>query len=165
MFFFNSIKGFGLSKISSRPLIPWSECLLRSWRLLCCLVLLSVISVGCMSDKSDEGNGVKDISQDMYLSFLEAGKLKSPYVLIDVRTPEEYAEGHIGGAINIPHDQILNNVTLLDPYQEQSMIFYCHSGGRAGKVTSYLEGLDYENLHHLDGDMKGWRAANHPVEM
>lgn len=68
-------------------------------------------------------------------------------VLIDVRTIEEYKEGYINGAINIPLDS-LDEVK----YEKDTMIFiYCHSGARATKAVEYLRGKGYTNLLNIGG--------------
>ena len=58
---------------------------------------------------------------------------------VDVRTPEEYAGGHVPGAINIPLDQVQNR---LDEFKEmpKPIVAYCRSGARSGMATSILKG-------------------------
>ncbi|MBQ4583738.1 MAG: rhodanese-like domain-containing protein [Bacilli bacterium] len=63
------------------------------------------------------------------------------YVIIDVRTLEEYNESHIVGAINIPYDQIDNNVDL---DKEKIILVYCKSGNRSGIAAKMLTNLDYK---------------------
>lgn len=100
---------------------------------------------------------VTDITQQELLDILARKGPKDSYALIDVRTPEEFKAGHIASSINIPHQFILKNISLLDPYLETNMIFYCQSGRRVSLVTDLLTDLDYENLFHLDGDFIAWR--------
>lgn len=63
-------------------------------------------------------------------------------MLLDVRTPEEFAEGHVDGAINIPHDQIDAHAAEIDGLQGGDMakpiVVYCRSGGRAGVAKQSL---------------------------
>lgn len=58
---------------------------------------------------------------------------------VDVRTPEEYAGGHVPGAINIPLDQVQNR---LDEFKDmpKPIVAYCRSGARSGMATSILKG-------------------------
>lgn len=62
-----------------------------------------------------------------------------PKTFVDVRTPEEYAGGHVPGAINIPLDQIQSR---LDEFKEmpKPVVAYCRSGARSGMATSILKG-------------------------
>lgn len=88
-------------------------------------------------------------------------------VIIDVRSPEEFADGHVPNAVNIPHGDIVRNPALLDLYRDQEMVFYCQSGRRAKSVTDALTSSRYlgdRPLYHLEGDILGWVEANLPIE-
>jgi len=88
-------------------------------------------------------------------------------VVIDVRSPREYAQGRIPNAINIPHGEILGDLSVLDVYKNKDLIFYCRSGVRALRVTNHLADNNFEltrPLYQLDGDMLEWNANNLPIE-
>lgn len=85
-------------------------------------------------------------------------------VVIDVRSPEEYAEGHVPGAINIPHNQLEEHAETLATLKGKDLLLYCHSGRRAGMAESELTEKGFTNLYHLKGDMQGWKAANMKIE-
>ncbi len=88
-------------------------------------------------------------------------------VIIDVRSAGEFAQGRVPNAINIPHGDILDNISLLDQYQGKDLVFYCRSGVRAGRVTDLLTKSGFTGtkaVYHLDGDMLGWQAANQVIE-
>jgi len=105
---------------------------------------------------------VQEMSQANLLSWQEAEE--SAYTLIDVRTPEEFASGHITGAINIPHNQILNDTTIMSKYTDSPVVIYCRSGARAGKVSELLEQKNLsDNVYHLSGDILGWNEAKLPL--
>ena len=63
------------------------------------------------------------------------------YVIVDVRTQEEYTSGHVVNAINIPYDEI-DETTDLD--KDKTIIVYCRSGNRSGKAFTVLKNLGYE---------------------
>lgn len=85
-------------------------------------------------------------------------------VLLDVRTPEEFAEGHVPGAINIPHDQVESRLAELAGAKDKDLVVYCRSGRRAELATDTLRKHGFTRVSHLDGDMNGWIAAGRPVE-
>lgn len=85
-------------------------------------------------------------------------------VIIDVRTAEEFRQGHIPNAINIPLSEIINNPNTLEPSKDKPIILYCRSGYRAGKASKILLKNGYQNLRHLEGDIQGWLKAGLPVE-
>jgi rhodanese-related sulfurtransferase len=84
----------------------------------------------------------------------------SDAVLIDVRTPEEFAAGHVPGAVNLPHTEIADR---LDEIPSREVIVYCQSGKRAGLAGDVLLEAGFE-VGHLEGDMLGWRQAGLPIE-
>lgn len=83
--------------------------------------------------------------------------------LLDVRTPEEFAAGHLPGAKNIPHDQIQSRINELKSFQQAEIVVYCRSGRRAGLAIDTLLGAGFGRLAHLEGDYQGWTAAGLPV--
>jgi phage shock protein E len=69
------------------------------------------------------------------------------YLVIDVREPEEYASGHVDGALNLPPDKIMSGATeLKDVAKDTPIILYCRSGSRSNATKHYLEGLGFTNI-------------------
>lgn len=83
-------------------------------------------------------------------------------VVIDVRTSEEFAAGHIPGALNIPFDQVAERISEVDA--PNGVALYCMVGPRARKGESALLGTGYTSVLHLEGGMAAWQAAGFPVE-
>lgn len=71
-------------------------------------------------------------------------------VLLDVRTGEEYREGHIKGSVNIPLDR-LDAVGGKVSEKDTPIFTYCHSGARSMQAASYLERLGYTNVKNIGG--------------
>jgi len=82
--------------------------------------------------------------------------------VIDVRTADEFASGHIPGAINIPHDQVAQHIDELD--SSRGVALYCMVGPRARKGESALLAAGYMKVFHLEGGLAAWKAAGLPVE-
>lgn len=72
--------------------------------------------------------------------------LAAERVWIDVRTPAEYAERHIDGEINIPHQQITEQIAMHVADKNTEIRLYCRSGNRAGKAKQALEAAGYSNV-------------------
>ena len=85
-------------------------------------------------------------------------------LLLDVRSVEEFKEGHVRGAVNIPHTELDKIYQLLNRSQEKQRIVYCRSGKRAGIVLDAMREKGLTDLYHLEGDMIGWKGAGLPVE-
>ena len=92
-------------------------------------------------------------------------KLDHELVLLDVRTQAEYDSGHILNAINISHEQILEDPELLAEYKDSQMVVFCRSGVRAGKVIQLLESIGFEDIIDIDGDMLAWSEAGYRMEV
>ncbi len=86
---------------------------------------------------------------------------ETTYVL-DVRSPEEYASGHVPGAVNIPYDQIASRIAEVP--KDKDVVLYCKSGRRAGIAAEVLAGQGYTRLQHLEGDIVAWVDKGRPVE-
>lgn len=83
-------------------------------------------------------------------------------VLLDVRRPEEFAEGHIEGAINIPLEDLMANLSQL-PDKTAKIIVYCKSGHRAAMATQALIQNGYTTVLNLGGGIGAWIAAELPT--
>lgn len=70
-------------------------------------------------------------------------------ILIDVRSNQEYEEGHLNGAINISVYNLKNEIENLVKDKEKVIILYCSSGHRSKKAKEILENLGYENVYNL----------------
>lgn len=84
-------------------------------------------------------------------------EIRSGAKLIDVRTPEEFASGHLQGAVNIPYDQISSRLAEVGGDKGQPVVVYCRSGKRSAKAKDTLEGLGYSHVINGGGyeAMKG----------
>ena len=83
-------------------------------------------------------------------------------VVIDVRTAEEYAAGHIPGALNIPFDRVVEQIADVDA--PHGVALYCMVGPRARKGEAALLGAGYPSVLHIEGGLAAWQAAGLPVE-
>ena len=95
--------------------------------------------------------------------LLERLKSPQPPVLLDVRTPLEFAAGHIAGAINIPHEQVPARITELVAHKERDIVIYCRSGMRASQAARTLQQHGFARLAFLTGHMQGWHTSGRPI--
>jgi phage shock protein E len=72
-------------------------------------------------------------------------------LIVDVRTPEEFADGHYPGAINIPHETILDGLNQLGVTQETPVILYCRSGNRSGQAELALKSNGFSQAINAGG--------------
>lgn len=98
-----------------------------------------------------------DISAEEFIKIKD-----DDLVLLDVRTIEEYNNGHIPGAVNLPLDELPDLLAQL-PSKNQKIVVYCRTGYRAGKAIKILHKQGYTNLVHLNGDFSEWKKAALPI--
>ena len=91
-------------------------------------------------------------------ALIESGK--APLVL-DVRSDEEFSQGHVPGAVLIPHDQLEARIDELGEPRE--VVVYCRSGRRSGLAQPVLEKHGFQ-VRQLEGSWQGWQAAKLPEE-
>ena len=84
-------------------------------------------------------------------------------LVLDVRTPEEFAAGHLPGAINIPHTELAARVAELAGARDRDIVVYCRTGKRAGEALGVLEQSGFKRLLHLEGDYTRWSEEKRPV--
>ena len=84
-------------------------------------------------------------------------------LLLDVRTPEEYSEGHLPGAINIPHTELAARIGELSDARSSDIVVYCRSGNRSAQALKVLGDAGFPRLFHLKGDFQGWSGQDRPV--
>ena len=89
--------------------------------------------------------------------------LKNPPQVIDIRTPEEFAKGHIKGAklINFFGRDFEKQLAELDP--KKAYVTHCKSGGRGGKSLPIWKKLGFTKVYHLHSGFDGWKAAKLPI--
>jgi phage shock protein E len=116
----------------------------------------SLVAAGALA----AGPAVVPISQEILLERQQKGD-EAAFVL-DVRSPEEYASGHVPGAVNIPYDQIASRIAEVP--KDQDVVLYCKSGRRAGIAAEVLAGQGYTRLQHLEGDIVAWVDKGRPIE-
>jgi rhodanese-related sulfurtransferase len=83
--------------------------------------------------------------------------------VIDVRTPEEFAEGHIEGAtmIDFYSDTFADEMAALDP--DGTYLLYCRSGNRSGQATALMQQLGFDQVYDLDGGVIAYGGAGLPL--
>lgn len=95
---------------------------------------------------------------------LKAAMDKGPVTVIDVRTREEYALGHVPGAVNIPIDELEGRVSELESYRKQDLYLICAVGGRSSRATRLLADKGFERPINVDGGTNGWQSAGYPLQ-
>lgn len=93
---------------------------------------------------------IENINNISYSKMREMLKEKTDILVLDVRSPQEYKEGHITGAINIPEYEILTKANDRLQSKDLRIIVYCSSGSRSKKAVKELKKLGFTNIYNLE---------------
>jgi rhodanese-related sulfurtransferase len=121
-------------------------------------VFAALLLVACSAEPSRAGG---DVAPDALAASLRSA---NPPIVLDVRTPAEFASGRVPGARNVPIDQLAARLDTIAPSREVEIVVYCERGPRAAKAQSTLTSAGFTNVRHLEGDMSGWRSKGLPCE-
>ena len=111
-------------------------------------LLLSVLFLaGCALPAGQEVSYCQ-INMDEAITMMEE---ESGYIILDVRTPEEFADKHIPGAVNIPNETISTEEIPELPDKDQLILVYCRSGNRSKQASEKLAALGYTNIVEFGG--------------
>ena len=111
--------------------------------------------------QQQENNLTLDLSPEAFSKELK----KQNVLLIDVRRPEEFNEGHIKNAKLLPVQELSEEkIDALGVKKEDNILLYCRSGGRSGHALHMLDAAGYKHVRHLDGGILAWQEKNLPLE-
>ena len=115
-------------------------------RKLLSVFLTVILLAGCSAPK--EAASYRQISMDEAITMMEE---ESGYIILDVRTPEEFADKHIPGAVNVPNETIGEEKIPELPDKDQLILVYCRSGNRSKQASEKLAALGYTNVVEFGG--------------
>lgn len=118
-------------------------------RMIPILLIMTLLLTGCTApEPATEANTYRQITMQQAVEMMEK---EENYIILDVRTHEEFAAGHIPGAIVIPNETIgMEEIPRL-PYKDQLIMVYCRSGNRSKQASDKLVKLGYTNIVEFGG--------------
>lgn len=123
-------------------------------------IFLFLAMLGLLSSCSKGGGGLQNFDAKTFSESFQASESKQ---LLDVRTADEYAQGHIEGAVNadINSAEFMNVVQKLD--KDKAVFVYCLSGGRSASAAQQLKEQGFKEVINLEGGILAWNAAQLPL--
>jgi rhodanese-related sulfurtransferase len=118
------------------------------------ILLSALLLTGCGGISNDKTTTYRSISMDAAVAMMEQ---EQGYIILDVRRPDEFAEGHIPNAINVANESIGTDKIPELPDKDQLIFVYCRSGRRSKEASEKLVKLGYTNIVEFGGilDWKG----------
>ncbi|MBA7649849.1 Thiosulfate sulfurtransferase GlpE [subsurface metagenome] len=122
------------------------------------LVIGVVLTGGCTPTQI-----AKDITPQAAFTLIQENQNNPDFVILDVRTPEEFADGHIENTINIDFysDTFQDELDNLD--KNKTYLIYCRSGGRSGKALNIMAELNFKEVYNVSGGVIAWKAEELPT--
>lgn len=118
--------------------------------------LLSLVMLTACGDDDSGNNSSSAYEKAEYIQITQAEAKAiidsdEPYIILDVRTEEEFNSGHIEGAILIPHYDIAERAQAELPDKDMTILVYCRSGNRSKQASEVLASLGYTNVKEFGG--------------
>jgi rhodanese-related sulfurtransferase len=110
---------------------------------------------------SEAKGRVKEMDVPAYLEMRKAGK---PHILVDTREDNEWAAGHVAGAVHLSKGVIERDIETKVPDLDTTLILYCGGGFRSALVADNLQQMGYRNAISLDGGWRSLKDSGLPLE-
>ena len=112
------------------------------------ILLSALMFTGCAGTNNNKNNTYRQITMDEAVNIMAQ---ETGYIILDVRRPDEFAAGHIPGAINVANESIGTDEIPELPDKEQLIMVYCRSGRRSKEASEKLVKLGYTNIVEFGG--------------
>jgi len=122
------------------------------------LVIAVALTGGCVQVRI-----IEDITTQEAFTLIQNNKNNPDFVIIDVRTPEEFASEHIENALNIDYysETFRDELNKLD--KNKTYLVYCRSGGRSGNASTIMKELNFREAYNMLGGINVWKSEGLPT--
>ena len=127
------------------------------------ILALSVVIIFSLSVAACTKQVIADITPQVASKLIEENRNNPDFIIIDVRTPEEFATGHIENAINIDFrsESFEDSINELD--KNKTYLVYCRTANRSRSAVNIMEELDFNEIYHMLGGIVQWEAEGLPI--
>ena len=126
------------------------------------LIILSLFSAGCLTKNVQiiqDKTGTWNLTAFEARNIIESNSSNSNYIILDVRTRNEFDSGHIAGSLSIDVSSDSFNDEILKLPMNKDYIIYCQSGRRSQKAVDKMKKMGYSKLYHIIGGIEAWKRA------
>jgi rhodanese-related sulfurtransferase len=95
--------------------------------------------------------------------LIQKNKSNPDFVVLDVRTPDEFKDGHIEGAINVDYESGGFKTELRELDKKKTYFVYCRTGRRSGEAVKIMKDLGFNDIIRMKGDMVRWKSEGLPL--
>ena len=106
---------------------------------------------------------IENITTKEASNLIQENKDNPNFVILDVRTPEEFSSGHLENATNLDYfsETFKDNLDKLD--KDKTYLIYCKSGGRSGNTLSMMSDMNFMEVHNMLGGIDAWESEGLPT--
>jgi phage shock protein E len=134
---------------------------MRARTLLAAVAIAATAVVGLSGCSSDTA-AVSDIGAEQLVEIVGESTADSPVVL-DVRTPQEYAQGHVAGAVNIDIASPAFDDQIADLATDETYVVYCRSGNRSAEAAARMVDAGFTDVYNVDAGLATLSSAGVPL--
>ncbi|MFC2023973.1 rhodanese-like domain-containing protein [Chloroflexota bacterium] len=127
------------------------------------LLLTVPLIAGCSQRILSATQNFTDVSAQEAFDLIQTNANNPDFILLDVRTPEEYSEGHLANAVLIDFRADNFKLEIDKLTKDKTYLVYCRTGNRSRGTLDIMAELGFENVYHLTAGITGWREAGLPV--
>jgi rhodanese-related sulfurtransferase len=122
-----------------------------------------IVTISCSEQAEVPEQIIQDMTAQEVFDLIQENNNNPDFIIIDVRTPEEFTDGHIDDAINIDFrsESFESEISKLD--KGKTYLIYCKSGGRSRGALDMMTNLDFEEVYHLSTGIISWQQEGFPV--
>lgn len=134
------------------------------------LVIGSVVAGGCLQNDVSTPPGqetptqiIENITPEEAFTLIQDNQGNPNFVILDVRTPQEFADGYVANATNIDFYSATFEDELDALDKEKTYLIYCKSGGRSSQALGIMDELGFQEVYNLSGGISAWQDAGLPT--
>ena len=132
--------------------------------LLVSLIIGVILTGGCIGQVNEAPTQIiENITPPEAFTLIQDNQNNPDFVIIDVRTPEEFADGHIENAINLDYysETFQDELNKLD--KNKTYLIYCRSGKRSSNALNIMQELNFREVYNMSGGILEWQAEGLPT--
>jgi len=133
---------------------------LTGYTILLFILLFGFILPSCSAQQEQN---ITALSPKEASNLIEKHKGDSDFVILDIRTPEEYQSGHLQNAVRVDYysKSFADEIGRLD--KEKSYLVYCRSGNRSARSMDLFKKLQFQKIYHLSSGINSWMSEGLPL--
>ena len=136
---------------------------IRRFAIIFALLLITPLVYGYTGQTGSSNQILEDIGIQEAFELIQSNQGNPDFVIVDIRTPEEFNEGHIEGAVNVDFyaETFREDLDKFD--KSKTYFIYCRSGNRSGRAMPIMKDLGFKEVYNLSVGIKEWVAEGLPV--